>query len=102
MPINTSLFTSQSGDYSVVTTAITADDAIQFGIIYDAIAAHAIATESQLLDYISNTTCVNLSDLDLPIAAISTLKAVGVIISNDGVHIGLTLLGYGFYQFIQV
>lgn len=52
--INTSLFTAQSGDYSVITKAITADDA----------------------------------------------KAVGLIQTSDNVHIGLTLLGYGFYQFI--
>jgi hypothetical protein len=102
MPINQADFSAQSGDYSIIKNTITYDDALQFCSIYEAISAHAIATQSQLLDYISNSTCVNLSDLSLPIVAISTLKAIGVIISNDGVHIGLTLLGYGFYQFIQV
>lgn len=99
--INADLFPAQSGDYSVIRDKITYNDALQFCSIYEAISTHVIATESQLLGYISNTTCINLSDLNLESASISTLKAVGVIISNDGVHIGLTLLGYGFYQFIQ-
>lgn len=98
--INTSLFLSQSGDYSVVTQAITADDAIAFGSIYEAIEAHAIAANKTLLDYIDKGVCVRLDGYS--IAAIATLKAVGLIQTSDNVHIGLTLLGYGFYQFIQV
>lgn len=99
MSINTSLFAAQSGDYSVITQAITADDALAFRAIYEAIEAHAIATNNTLMDYINQGIRVSLEGYS--VAAIATLKAVGVIQSSDNVHIGLTILGYGFYQFIQ-
>ena len=98
--IKISLFTAQSGDYSVITQAITADDALAFAAIYQAISEHAIATNNTLSNYINQCVCVALSGYS--VAAISTLKTVGVIQTNDNVHLGLTPLGYGFYQFIQI
>lgn len=107
--INTSLFTTQSGDYSVITKAITANDAIAFGTIYQLLNAHALISKKidsdkfyTILDYAESGIAVNFSDQNLAIAAIATLKAVGLIATNDNVHIGITLLGLGFYQFIQV
>jgi hypothetical protein len=107
MIVNTSLFSAQSGDYSVITQAITADDAIAFGAIYDEIKAHAESVQKSptfeetytLLDYVQSGVCVALQGYSL--GAIATLKAVGLIATSDNVHIGLTLLGYGFYDFIQ-
>ena len=98
--INTSLFTAQAGDYSVIRQVITADDALAFEAIYQAISEHAIATSNTLSDYINQCVCVALTDYS--VAAISTLKTVGVIGTNDNIHIGLTPLGYGFYQFIKI
>ena len=98
--INTSLFTAQSGNYSVITQAITADDAIAFDAIYQAISEHAIATGNTLSDYINQG--IGIALVGYSIAAISTLKTVGVIETNDNVHIGLTPLGYGFYQSIKI
>lgn len=107
MPINLSLFPAQAGDYSVITQAITADDAIAFSSIYGAIKVHAESSQKPpnfeefytLLDYIQGGVCVALDGYSL--AAIATLKAVGLITTSDSVHIGLTPLGYGFYDFIQ-
>ena len=106
--IDLSLFTAQSGDYSVITQTITANDALVFGDIYQALSDHASISkkiESEefytILDYVQSGISVNLSDAILDTAAIATLKAVGVIATNDNIHIALTLLGYGFYQFIQ-
>ena len=98
--INTSLFTAQAGDYGVIRQAITADDALAFAAIYQAINEHAIITGKTLADYISQCICIALTGYS--IAAISTLKTVGVIATTDNVHIGLTPLGYGFYQFIKI
>ena len=101
MTINTSLFTAHSGDYSVITQAITANDAVVFGAIYEALSDHASASKYTILDYVQSGTQVNLSENNLDTAVIATLKAVGVITTNDNIHIALTLLGYGFYQLIQ-
>ena len=98
--INTSLFTAQAGDYSVIRQVITADDALAFEAIYQSISEHAIATSNTLSNYISQCVCIALTGYS--VAAISTLKTVGVIETNDNIHIGLTPLGYGFYQFIKV
>ena len=99
MSINLSLFPTQSGDYSTITDVITANDAIAFGIIYNAVEAHSIATGRTINDYISQGIHIAISDLN--IAAIATLKAVGLITTSDNIHIALTALGYGFYDFIQ-
>lgn len=98
--INTSLFTAQAGDYSVIEKAITANDAIAFDAIYQAINAHAIANSNTLNNYITQGVCVALSGYSL--AAIATLKTVGIIETSDNIHIGITLLGYGFYQSIKI
>jgi|GEM_PF-3484463 len=109
MPINTSLFTAQSGNYSVINQAITANDALIFGAVYQALSAHASVLRKPqseefytILDYVQSGIQVNLSDENFNVDSIATLKAVGLIATSDNVHIGLTLLGLGFYQFIQV
>lgn len=107
MTINTNLFTAQSGDYSVITGIITADDAIAFDGIYEAIKAHAESSQKPpdfqepftLLDYVQSGVCVALDGYVL--GSITTLKTAGLITTSDNVHIGLTALGYGFYDFIQ-
>lgn len=107
MPIDVSLFPSQSGDFSVICSIITADDAIAFGAIYDAIKIHAESCKKPpdfqepytLFDYVENGVCVALSGYEL--GSITTLKTAGLITTSDNVHIGLTALGYGFYDFIQ-
>lgn len=107
--INIVLFTAQSGDYSVITKAITANDAIAFGAIYQALSDHALVSKKidsdefyTIINYAQSGITVNLSNDNFNIASISTLKAVGLIATNDNIHIGLTLLGLGFYSFIQV
>ena len=114
MTINTSLFTAQSGDYSVITQAITANDALVFGAIYEALSDHASVSRKinpenlgiddyyTILDYVQAGIAVNLTEESLDVASLATLKAVGLISTNDGVHICLTLLGLGFYDFIQI
>jgi hypothetical protein len=105
--INLSLFTAISGDYSTITNVITSDDAIAFGSIYDSIKTHADASKKPpdfeefytLLDYVHGGVSVALEGYAL--SAIATLKAVGLITTSDNVHIALTALGYGFYEFIQ-
>jgi hypothetical protein len=107
MTINLSLFPSQSGDFSVICSIITADDAIAFASIYDAIKAHTEICKKPpdfqepftLMDYIQSGVCVALSGYEL--GSITTLKTAGLITTSDNVHIGLTALGYGFYDFIQ-
>jgi len=107
--INTSLFPAKSGDYSVITQAITANDALVFGDIYQALSNHASVSKNPnsdrfytILDYVQLGIQVNLSNDNFNVASIATLKAVGLIATNDNIHIGLTLLGLGFYSFIQV
>ena len=108
MTINTSLFTAQSGDYSVIAESITVNDALTFDDIYQALISHASVSRKldsedfyTITDYVQSQVMVNLSEASFDIASIATLKAVGVIRTDDNIHIGLTLLGVGFYQFIQ-
>ena len=109
MAINTSLFTAKSGDYSVITQAITANDALVFGNIYQALSDHASISKKlqsdgfyTIPDYVRSGIQVNLNKDNFNDASIATLKAVGLIATSDNIHIGLTLLGLGFYSFIQV
>lgn len=105
--INLSLFTATSGDYSTITNVITADDAITFESIYNAIKTHAELCKKPpdfeesftLLDYVQGGIGVALEGYAL--STIATLKAVGLIATSDNVHITITALGYGFYEFIQ-
>jgi hypothetical protein len=107
MTLNLSLFTATSGNYSTITSVITADDAIAFTAIYDALRTHAESIKKPpdyeefytLLDYVQGG--INVALEGYSVAAIATLKAVGLITTSDNVHIGLTALGYGFYDFIQ-
>jgi hypothetical protein len=105
--INLSLFTATSGDYSTITNVITADDAIAFDSIYNAIKTHAELCKKPpdfeesftLLDYVQGG--INVALEGYSVAAIATLKAVGLITTSDNIHIAITALGYGFYEFIQ-
>jgi len=105
--INPELFTAQSGDFSFIASKITLDDAIAFGGIYEDIKAHAELRKKPpdfqepftLMDYAQRGVCVALEGYAL--GSITTLKTAGLITTSDNVHIGLTALGYGFYDFIQ-
>ncbi len=97
--INISLFTAQSGDYAPIINTITSDDALVFEAIINTLDTHSQGQNLTLQDYIAQGICVNMEGVD--IASIATLKAVGVIATTDNIHIGLTPLGYGFYQSVQ-
>lgn len=96
----TSQLTAQSGVFTPILTTLTPDDGECLQAIYDALEAHATVTNQTLMDYVTNGICVALENNETVIntPSIVTLKAVGVILSSDGVHIGLTMLGYGFMQ----
>lgn len=105
--INQSLFTAQSGDYSQITGLITLPNAQYFDAIYQALSNHASASINYptqepytLLDYVTQGIQVALPDI--PLDAIATLKGLNLIACSDNVHIGLTALGYDYYQHIQV
>ena len=96
----TSQLTAQSGDYTPILSTITQTDGECLQAIYDALTDHATVTNRTLLDYVNGGICVAL-DIDgtiINIPSIATLKAVGIILTTDNVHIGLTPLGYGFMQ----
>ncbi len=98
--LNQSLFTAQSGDYSQITSLITLPNAQYFESIYEASEAHAIGANQTLLDYVMQGVCVAFTNI--PLDAIATLKGLNLIACNDNVHIGLTALGYDYWQHIQV
>lgn len=99
MAINTSLFTAQSGDYAPIIGTITANDALVLEAIIGTLNTHSQGQNLTLQDYIAQGICVNMEGFN--VASIATLKAVGVISTNDNIHIGLTPLGYGFYESIK-
>lgn len=99
MAINTSLFNAVSGAYELIVNTITSDDALVFEAIINTLDTHSQGQNLTLQDYIAQGICVNMEGVD--IASVATLKAVGVIATTDNIHIGLTPLGYGFYQSVQ-
>lgn len=104
--INESLFTAQSGNYSQITTLITLLNAQHFVSIYQALSNHASLCTNPitqqtytLLEYVQQGVCVAIPDC--PLDAIATLKGLNLIISPDNTHIGLTPLGYDYFNYIQ-
>ena len=104
--LNQSLFTAQPGDYSQITALITLSNAQHFVSIYQALSDHASLctnpTTQQtytLLEYVQQGICVAIPDC--PLDAIATLKGLNLIISPDNTHIGLTPLGYDYFNYIQ-
>ena len=96
----TSQLTATPGNFTPILSTITQGDGECLQAIYDALADHATVTGNTLSDYVTQGICVGLEQDGVVIntASIATLKAVGVVLTNDGVHIGLTPLGYGFMQ----
>lgn len=96
----TSQLTAQPGDFTPILSTITQGDGECLQAIYDALNNHATATGNTLPDYVTQGICVGLEQDGVVIntASIATLKAVGVVLTTDGVHLGLTPLGFGFMQ----
>jgi hypothetical protein len=96
----TSQLTAQPGNYAPILQTLTPGDGECLQAIYDALEDHATITGNTLMDYVQQGICVALEQdgviINLP--SIATLKAVGVILTTDNVHLGLTPLGYGFMQ----
>jgi hypothetical protein len=103
----TSQLTATSGDYTPILQTITPDDGECLQSVFDTLQDYATATNTSLLDYITKGICVALSeqieDENIPIKLenLATLKAVGLIITTDYVHIGLTPLAYGFLNSVN-
>ena len=96
----TSQLTAQLGDYTPILSTITQADGECLQAIYDALIDHAVLCNKTLSDYINNGTCIAL-DIDgtvINMPSITTLKTVGIVLTTDYIHIGLTQLGYGFMQ----
>jgi hypothetical protein len=122
MSINLSLFVNaQAGDYTPIINTITSGDAQAFDAIYQALETHASNSAKTMtgasglpeltnqnhtiIDYIADNVRVSFAEQvasgAIAATAIATLKAVGVILTDDSIHIGLSMLGYGFYQSIK-
>lgn len=93
----TQQLTATSGDFTPILSTITQADGECLQAIYDSLKTHS---NDDLYSYVVDNVCVYIEKdgiiVNLP--SIGTLKAVGLIISNDNNHIGLTPLGYGFMQ----
>jgi len=96
----TQQLTAQPGDFTPILSTITHEDGECLQAIYDALINHATVTGNTLSDYVAQGICVGLEQDGVVIntASIATLKAVGVLLTTDGVHLGLTPLGFGFMQ----
>lgn len=96
----TQQLSAQPGNYTPILSTITQGDGECLQAIYDKLSNHADTLYNSLYDYVVQGLCVAIDQDGVIInpASISTLKAVGLIITSDNVHIGLTLLGYGFMQ----
>ena len=83
-------------------------DVLAFNTIYEALESHASASKKfdsqefySILDYVQSGIAVNIAGL-VSSASITALKSVGVISSEDNIHIAMTLAGLDFYQFLSV
>ena len=96
----TSQLTATPGNYAPILQTLTPGDGDCLQAIYDQLEAHATITGNTLLDYVQQGICVAIEQdgVIINIPSIATLKAVGVILTTDNVHLGLTPLGYGFMQ----
>lgn len=102
----TDQLTAQPGNFAPILQTITQADGLCLQEIYDTITAHAENNGFLLWDYIVGGFCVSLQEQieangAVNLASIATLKAVGVIMSIDNVHIGITPLGYGFMESVS-
>ncbi|MGA0201157.1 MAG: hypothetical protein ACO3NK_18930 [Prochlorotrichaceae cyanobacterium] len=92
--------TATPGNYAAILQILTPGDGECLQSIYTQLEEHAVTTGSTLQDYVNQGICVSIeqdgSVINLP--SIATLRAVGLLITTDNVHLGLTLLGYGFMQ----
>jgi hypothetical protein len=96
----TQQLTAQPGNYAPILQTLTPGDGECLQALYDQLEDHATVTGNTLLGYVQQGICVAIEQdgviINLP--SIATLKAVGVILTTDNVHLGLTPLGYGFMQ----
>ena len=83
-------------------------DVLAFNTIYEALEAHALVSKKfdsqefySILDYVQSGIAVNIAGL-VSSASLTALKSVGVISSEDNIHIAMTLAGLDFYQFLSV
>lgn len=87
----------QPGNYAPIIQSLTPHDGAVLQELIELLSDHATALNTTLLDYVNRGVCVGLGELgDLP--ALATLKALGLILTSDFVHISLTPLGLGFFN----
>lgn len=96
----TSQLTAQLGNYTPILSTITQVDGECLQSIYDTLVNHALDCNTTLLDYVNQGICValNINETVIKTPFIATLKVIGIVLTNDNKHIGLTPLGYGFMQ----
>ena len=96
----TQQLTAQPGDFTPILSTITQGDGECLQAIYDQLDNHATLTGNTLSDYVLRGICVAIEQDGVVVntPSIATLKAVGIVLTTDNVHIGLTPLGYGFMQ----
>jgi hypothetical protein len=103
----TDQLTAQSENYSFILATLTPDDGLCLRAIYYTLNNHATACNSSLVNYVLQGICVNLqeqiNDANNPIKLhnLATLKALNLILTNENIHIGLSLLGYEFLEMIK-
>jgi hypothetical protein len=87
----------QPGNYAPIIQSLTPHDGQVLEMLVGLLSGHATQTQQTLEGYAMQGVCVGLGDLgELP--SLATLKAIGLIVTADFVHIGLTPLGLGFLQ----
>lgn len=91
----------QSGNYAPIIQSLTPHDGQVLETLIELLSDHATQAGQTLESYAMTGVCVGLGNLgELP--ALATLKALGLIMTDDFVHIGLTYLGLGFYQSVAI
>ena len=101
MPNWTDSLLGQPGNYAPIIQSLTPHDGQVLETLIGLLSDHATQTGQTLDGYAMQGVCVGLGDMgELP--ALATLKAVGLIVTEDFVHIGLTYLGLGFYQSVAI
>lgn len=91
----------QPGNYAPIIQSVTSHDGQVLEMLIGLLSDHATRAGQTLEGYVMQGLRVGLGDLgELP--ALATLKAVGLIMTDDFVHIGLTYLGLGFYQSVAI
>lgn len=107
MSLWTDQLTAQPGNFAPILQVITKSDGECLQEICDTLKSHAEAASSELLDYVVSGVCVNMKEQIygqsslINLASIATLKAVGVIMTTDNMHVGVTPLGLGFMESVS-